>query len=295
MVQRTSVLPRHLRLPCQLSRVCASRRRRRPLRAALRRRLRRRGRPPPPERYADVAATISSHPIRRPAMPVATAACRARSPATGYARPAGAVSMPSSPATTCVLVKARRPSGRLFDLTHRPLHRRGGRRASRSSGAVRSLRRRSAAALGAAVLARAKLPALSCRRGAALRRLYDGGEELATRLRGLRMELVSLAKNPVPSGGTVGIVSTATTEPSCAMRAGRRRAMPRRGTVCLFGGRAEFIEKYFEVIADLRRRGFAVATMDWRGQGGSQPHAVQPAQGPRARLLRSTTATSSAS
>jgi lysophospholipase len=32
-------------------------------------------------------------------------------------------------------------------------------------------------------------------------------------------------------------------------------------------GRSEFIEKYFEVIDELRARGFAVATMDWRGQG----------------------------
>ncbi len=40
-----------------------------------------------------------------------------------------------------------------------------------------------------------------------------------------------------------------------------------RGTVLLLGGRTEFIEKYFEVIARLRERGFAVATMDWRGQG----------------------------
>ena len=55
--------------------------------------------------------------------------------------------------------------------------------------------------------------------------------------------------------------------------------MPRRGTVCLFGGRAEFIEKYFEVIADLRRRGFAVATMDWRGQGGSQRMLSNPRKG----------------
>ena len=30
---------------------------------------------------------------------------------------------------------------------------------------------------------------------------------------------------------------------------------PRRGTVCLLGGRGEFVEKYFEVVADLRRRG----------------------------------------
>ena len=43
----------------------------------------------------------------------------------------------------------------------------------------------------------------------------------------------------------------------------------RNGTVCVFGGRTEFIEKYYETIADLRRRGFAVAIMDWRGQGGS--------------------------
>ena len=44
----------------------------------------------------------------------------------------------------------------------------------------------------------------------------------------------------------------------------------RKGTVCLFQGRAEFIEKYFETVRDLRARGFAVATLDWRGQGGSE-------------------------
>ena len=54
---------------------------------------------------------------------------------------------------------------------------------------------------------------------------------------------------------------------------------PRRGTVCLFQGRGEFIEKYFEVIADLRRRGFAVATMDWRGQGGSTRLLANPRKG----------------
>jgi lysophospholipase len=40
-----------------------------------------------------------------------------------------------------------------------------------------------------------------------------------------------------------------------------------RGTVCILQGRAEFIEKYFEVVRDLRRRGFAVVAFDWRGQG----------------------------
>ncbi|MBI4724823.1 MAG: alpha/beta hydrolase, partial [Rhodomicrobium sp.] len=53
----------------------------------------------------------------------------------------------------------------------------------------------------------------------------------------------------------------------------------RLGTVCLFHGRTEFIEKYFETITDLRRRGFAVATMDWRGQGGSSRLLRNPAKG----------------
>jgi lysophospholipase len=41
----------------------------------------------------------------------------------------------------------------------------------------------------------------------------------------------------------------------------------RKGTVVLLQGRAEYIEKYFETVRDLRARGFAVATFDWRGQG----------------------------
>jgi lysophospholipase len=41
-----------------------------------------------------------------------------------------------------------------------------------------------------------------------------------------------------------------------------------RGTVALLTGRGEFIEKYAtEVIGELLQRGFAVAALDWRGQG----------------------------
>ena len=41
-----------------------------------------------------------------------------------------------------------------------------------------------------------------------------------------------------------------------------------RGTVVLMPGRGEFIEKYAtEVVAELLRRGYAVLSMDWRGQG----------------------------
>lgn len=42
-----------------------------------------------------------------------------------------------------------------------------------------------------------------------------------------------------------------------------------RGTVLLLPGRTEYIEKYFQVIARLTAMGFAVATLDWRGQGMS--------------------------
>lgn len=40
-----------------------------------------------------------------------------------------------------------------------------------------------------------------------------------------------------------------------------------RGTAILLHGRREFIEKYYETVADLQDRGYAVVTMDWRGQG----------------------------
>ena len=92
------------------------------------------------------------------------------------------------------------------------------------------------------------------------------------------MELLSLAKNPVPSGATTG---TFKSRGGVQLRFARWEPTrpPRRGTVCVFQGRGEYIEKYFEVVADLRRRGFAVATMDWRGQGGSQRLLSNPCKG----------------
>ena len=42
-----------------------------------------------------------------------------------------------------------------------------------------------------------------------------------------------------------------------------------RGTIVLLQGRNEAIEKYFETMSDLNDLGYAVATFDWRGQGGS--------------------------
>lgn len=54
---------------------------------------------------------------------------------------------------------------------------------------------------------------------------------------------------------------------------------PLNGTVVLLTGRNECIEKYYETVRDLTARGFAVATFDWRGQGGSQRLWKDPHRG----------------
>lgn len=80
--------------------------------------------------------------------------------------------------------------------------------------------------------------------------------------------LVGTVKNPVPHGAVVGYL---TTHDGLRLRFARWKSSvaKRQGTICLLGGRSEYIEKYFETVADLTRRGFSVATFDWRGQGGS--------------------------
>ena len=82
------------------------------------------------------------------------------------------------------------------------------------------------------------------------------------------MDLVSIPANPVPDGFVTGSLKT---RDGVSLRFARWAPPPgRKGTVCLFQGRSEFIEKYFETVRDLRARGFAVATLDWRGQGMSE-------------------------
>src|ERR1700757_782303 len=89
--------------------------------------------------------------------------------------------------------------------------------------------------------------------------------------------LGGITGNPVPNGAVFGYF---TARDGLSIRFARwdTTAERRLGTVCLFQGRAEFIEKYFETITDLRRRGFAVATIDWRGEGGSSRLLANPAK-----------------
>jgi lysophospholipase len=79
------------------------------------------------------------------------------------------------------------------------------------------------------------------------------------------MKLVSIPANPVPDNFVTDYLKT---PDGIAIRYARwQPPAGRRGTVCIFQGRGEWIEKYFETVRDLRARGFAVAMFDWRGQG----------------------------
>ncbi|KAB1074691.1 alpha/beta fold hydrolase [Methylobacterium planeticum] len=97
------------------------------------------------------------------------------------------------------------------------------------------------------------------------------------------LTLRSTPDNPVPPGGILMPVRTAD---GCDLRAAHWRPTTRtiKGTVCLVQGRAEFIEKYYETIADLRKRGFCVVAFDWRGQGESARQVEDPHKGHVARF-----------
>ena len=89
------------------------------------------------------------------------------------------------------------------------------------------------------------------------------------------MPFVQVPGNPEPEGAEElwfegpskngkGVKLRAMLAPALSESGGRG---PARGSVILFNGRTEFVEKYFEVVGELQRRGFAVFTMDYRGQG----------------------------
>lgn len=81
-------------------------------------------------------------------------------------------------------------------------------------------------------------------------------------------QLYETPGNPIPANASV---ATMTMADGKRVRYARFAAegRPLRGTVIIFPGRNECIEKYFETISDLSARGFGVTMFDWRGQGGS--------------------------
>lgn len=92
------------------------------------------------------------------------------------------------------------------------------------------------------------------------------------------MNLVSTPSNPAPPLAEAGkMVARDGVEIRYALFAATGR--PLKGTIVLLTGRNEFIEKYFETIGNLAAHGFAVAAMDWRGQGGSGRMLKDPQRG----------------
>jgi lysophospholipase len=92
------------------------------------------------------------------------------------------------------------------------------------------------------------------------------------------VNLLATPENAVPRQAVVMAVMTVDGVP---LRVAHwpATAKPARGTVCVLQGRAEFIERYFEAIEELRGRGFAVVAFDWRGQGRSGREVNNPRKG----------------
>ncbi len=90
------------------------------------------------------------------------------------------------------------------------------------------------------------------------------------------MELVSTPDNPAPPGAHC---TTVMTGDGISLRTMSARVANSKGTVVVFGGRADFMERYFETMRDLMGRGYCVASLDLRGQGGSQRITTNPLRG----------------
>ncbi|MEO0730941.1 MAG: alpha/beta hydrolase, partial [Pseudomonadota bacterium] len=90
------------------------------------------------------------------------------------------------------------------------------------------------------------------------------------------MQLIATPLNPVPYGGAVLRVPGEGPALRAAIWPSEGEA---NGTAIVMPGRAEYIERYFETVSDLRRRRFAVVVFDWRGQGGSERMLSDPHKG----------------
>ena len=79
------------------------------------------------------------------------------------------------------------------------------------------------------------------------------------------MKLIPTTDNPAPPGGVVAMIRAAD---GMTIRVARWHPEGESlGAVLVCPGRGEFIEKYFETVADLLARRLTVVVFDWRGQG----------------------------
>ena len=91
------------------------------------------------------------------------------------------------------------------------------------------------------------------------------------------MQLYSIVQNREPIGAKCHEVVTADGKHLRAVTIVPVHAA--KGTVVVLNGRTEYVERYFETFNDLTKRGYAVASFDWRGQGGSERLLKNPMRG----------------
>ena len=83
----------------------------------------------------------------------------------------------------------------------------------------------------------------------------------------------------VADGPEGGAAHWLTTEDGLRIRVGHWTGPEARGTVLIFPGRTEYVEKYGREARDLLARGFATVAIDWRGQGIASRMQDDPAVG----------------
>ncbi|MEL7124743.1 MAG: alpha/beta hydrolase [Pseudomonadota bacterium] len=71
----------------------------------------------------------------------------------------------------------------------------------------------------------------------------------------------------IGAGPVAGAAYWLTTSDGVRIRIGVWAPEAQRGTVLLFCGRTEYVEKYAIAAGDLAQRGYATVVIDWRGQG----------------------------
>jgi lysophospholipase len=89
-----------------------------------------------------------------------------------------------------------------------------------------------------------------------------------------RMSFVETPNNRAPEGGTIHWIEGL--DGASIRTACWHRPSSARGAIFILPGKAEYIEKYFEVIGELLVRGFNVVALDWRGQGLSTRQVDHP-------------------
>jgi lysophospholipase len=93
-----------------------------------------------------------------------------------------------------------------------------------------------------------------------------------------------MAAEPAPyfddiADGPAGSAVWVRADDGVRLRVGGWRAKGEAGTVLLFPGRTEFIEKYARTAGDFAREGLSVLAIDWRGQGLSDRLTEAPLTG----------------